>query len=214
MKERCLRILAGALVALASLAPAQVRAADETPAQGGGTEERLKTGDKLLYKVVEDPSNTPALEEVLVTPAGEAHFLVSRTHADIITMSVTNRTISEVRSELKRKLDQDFYQNATVTLRLKEQTVRSGQVLLFGSVRNSFVIIQPGEQKMLLEAILQAGPNEFANLKKVKLSRINPETGKLDMKTINVEDIKKNPTKDIPVIDGDRIEVPERGIVF
>lgn len=211
-------VLAGALslcsVTFAQKAPDPKTERAQAPVNAAAVEERLKTGDKLLYSVVEDPIKAPIQDDVLVNSRGEANFLVSRAYNELLTLNVAGKTLSQVQAELKEKLEANYYKQATVHLKLKEASMRSGQVLLFGSVRNSFVVIQPGEQKKLLEAVLQAGPNEFANLKKVKLSRIDPETGALDVKTINVEDIKKNPTKDIYVRDGDRIEIPERGIVF
>ena len=74
----------------------------------------------------------------------------------------------------------------------------------------------PSEQKMLSAAIIQLGYNEFADLKKVKLHRIDPATGENKTTTVDVKDILKtnDRSKDVILQDGDRVEVPERGFVF
>lgn len=204
------------LILLAALVspPAQAaeQKADASPSLS--VQVKLMPGSKLAYNIAQDPIKPQIPADILVNARGEAVFPVSGGYPETITLQAAGKTVEEVRTELKKILDSEFYNDADVSLNLKEQAARPGQVLLFGSVRNSFVLIQPGETKRIFEAILQAGPNEFANLKKVKLNRINPTTGKLETQIINVEAIKKDPTKDIQVFDGDRIEVPERGIVF
>jgi Spy/CpxP family protein refolding chaperone len=89
-----------------------------------------------------------------------------------------------------------------------------GKITITGAVRNNFVMLLPGEQKNLLETILQAGPGEMANLKKVKLMRVNSATGKTEVMFINVESIKKDPAKDVLMFDGDRLDLVEKNVLF
>jgi Spy/CpxP family protein refolding chaperone len=89
-----------------------------------------------------------------------------------------------------------------------------GRITITGPVRNNFVMLLPGEEKKLLETILQAGPSEMANLKKVKLMRVDSATGKTEVKVINVEAIKKDPAKDVLMFDGDRLDLVEKNVLF
>lgn len=91
----------------------------------------------------------------------------------------------------------------------------SHRIIVNGPVRNHSIGLMADERKLLSETILQASPSsEFANLKKVKLTRMNPATGKNTETIINVETIKNDPTKDLTLRDGDIIDIPERKILF
>ena len=167
-----------------------------------------------MYSVAEDPQAGSSGRIVMVDPSSNVHFPVSQGYAEEIQINANGKTIGEVRDELKKKLDATYYKNATVTLEPGPATIQPGQIVITGPVRNNFVPLLPGERKMLLETILQAGPSEFANLKKVKIMRINAVTGKVDEKIYDVEAIEKNPTKDVPVFSGDRINLIEKNILF
>ena len=73
----------------------------------------------------------------------------------------------------------------------------------------------PGETKTVFEGVYQVGLSEFANLKKVKLNRLNPQTKETESRVIDLEAVRKGDrAKDVPLQDGDRVEVPEKSIVF
>ncbi len=170
--------------------------------------------DKLAYSVAEDPAARATPISLMVDAGTNIHFPVSLAYPDEIVLNASGKTIPEIRQELKKKLDASFYKDATVTLERGAATIQPGQIVITGPVRNNFVPLLPGERKMLLETILQAGPSEFANLKKVKIMRINSVTGKVVETIIDVEAIEKNPTKDVPVFPGDRINLIEKNILF
>jgi Spy/CpxP family protein refolding chaperone len=94
--------------------------------------------------------------------------------------------------------------------RLRGPTLQPGKITITGAVTNNFVLLSPGEHKMLLETILQAGPTEFARLNKVRLFRLNPNSKHDETVVVDVEAIKQHPTQDIEVRDGDRIDIPKR----
>ena len=91
---------------------------------------------------------------------------------------------------------------------------RLGMVMFYGAVRGNFLQLGLGEQKTLFEGVYQVGVSEFSNLKKVKLNRVDPVSGKTEIKIINVEKVKQGDrSEDILLQDGDRIEVPEKTII-
>ncbi len=176
---------------------------------------RLNIQDKLLYSVREDPIRSADPDEVFVNAQGKAHFRVSAGFDDIVTLDAVGKTLTQLRDELHRRLLEKYYEQATIELKLKQSTERAGKVLLYGAVRSNFLQLLPGETKTIFEAVYQAGVTEYANLKKVKLSRLNSHTGQTDSWIINLEVIKKGDrTMDVQLLDGDRIEVPEKGLVF
>ncbi|MBU6401904.1 MAG: hypothetical protein KGS61_16430, partial [Verrucomicrobia bacterium] len=66
------------------------------------------------------------------------------------------------------------------------------------------------------QAILQKGYSDFANLKKVKVTRVDPITKKTSIHEINVKSLldKPDPAKDLILQDKDIVEVPEKGIAL
>jgi protein involved in polysaccharide export with SLBB domain len=171
-------------------------------------------GDKLIFSIAEDPQSGGLSRQTFVDPKFNVHFPVSQGFPDEIIINAKDKTFTQIQKELKQKLDATFYKNATVTLEPGAQALQPGQIVVTGPVRNNFVPLLPGEHKMLLETILQCGPSEFANLRKVKVMRINPVTGKMEDIFYNVEAIEKDPTKDVPVYDHDRINLIEKNILF
>ncbi len=170
----------------------------------------LSPMDRLLFRIVEDPVQAGA-ETVSVTPLQEIWFPVCRGSVEWIAIDARGKTLAQVKTELKTKLDADYYQNASIELRLQDRSQKSGQVIFWGAVRAFSIPLAPGEQKSIFEGVLEAQPTEWANLKKVRLQRINPVTKKPETpQIIDVEAIKKGDLKnDILLQDGDRIEIPE-----
>jgi protein involved in polysaccharide export with SLBB domain len=175
---------------------------------------RLNPGDKVTYGVAEDPNLGLEPMERMVDSQFNLHFPVSRNFSEEIVIHAENKSLTQIQHELKQQLEATYYKTATVTLLLGVQAVQPGKITITGPVRAYFVNLLPGQRLMLLETILQAGPSEFANLKKVKIMRIDPKTGKTESRIVNVDAIKKEPTKDEPVHDGDRIDIPEKNFFF
>jgi protein involved in polysaccharide export with SLBB domain len=88
---------------------------------------------------------------------------------------------------------------------------RVGQVTLSGAVLGKIVRLEPGKPKTLREALSEAGPTEFARLSRVRVDRVDPATGETKKFLIDIEAIEKGDrSKDLQLLDGDRIMVPER----
>ena len=211
MLKWLLLLLALGTVGIARL-PAQSNSvssaiADESP--------QLNPQDKLLYSIQEDPVKAATPEEVYVNAQGEIHFHVSKGADETLTINVQGKTLAAVQKELKGRLEVEYYHRATLDLKLKEQARRVGQVLFTGAVRGNFIQLLPGETKTIFEGVYQVGLSEFANLKKVKLNRRNPRTQKTESRVVDLEAIRKGDrSKDVPLQDGDRVEVPEKSVVF
>jgi len=192
------------------------RSQTNSPAPAGAEDSYLlNLQDKLIFSVQEDPVTAAAPEELFVNAQNVLHFRVSRGSDEMLTVNVRGKTLAQAKQEIKARLDADYYQNATIDLKLKEQTRRAGQVLFLGAVRGNVLPLIPDEPRTIFEGVFQVGVNEYANLKKVKLNRVNPQTGKSQTYVINLDAIKKGDrAQDMILQDGDRIEVPEKSIVF
>lgn len=181
-----------------------------------GDDFKLGVGDKLLYWIEDDPVKGAEPDTITVNALGNATFRVTRGSDLSITLNVAGRTLAETAAEIKRRLDADYYHDAKVKLELKETTPRFGQVLFIGrGTRGNMLQLMPGEDKRIFEAVFQVGVNEWANLRKVKLIRVDPATQKTETRIIDLEDIKKgNRANNIILQPGDIIDVPERTFNF
>jgi hypothetical protein len=170
--------------------------------------------DKFIFRIQEDPSKGG--EEMLtVSSLGEIRFPISRGAGEVITVSTRGKTLAEIKKELKQQLDAEYYQDATIFLRLQDQNVRPGKVYITGAIKQNIDLL-PGDPKSVFTALLQVGSNDFANLKRVKLWRLNPKTQKDEFQVIDVKSMLDGGTreKDVLLQDGDRIEVPEKSFIF
>lgn len=176
---------------------------------------RLAAADKLRYSIDEDPVQAASAAELVVTPLGDVSFQVSRGFDAIIVLNVRGKTLEEVKRELKTRLDAEYYRNAQVSLQLVSPSLRIGEAKFFKMVRGTVKLI-PGETKYVSDGILELNYNDFADLRRVKLFRLD-STNKLPR--IIVIDVKKvlekgDRSQDVILKDGDRIEVPEKGLSF
>ena len=169
---------------------------------------QLNPMDKLAVSIAQDPVAGRPIE-LSVSPLGDLIVPVSRCCEESVLLAVKGKTVEEVEKALKAKLETDFYQTATVQVRVIDPTRRKGQVLLRGAVRATSVQLDSGKPKTLWEALTEVGTSEFANLKKVKLDRVGPD-GKSQLTTHDIDAVDKGDrSKDIELRDGDRVTVPE-----
>ena len=177
---------------------------------------RLGPQDKITYRVEEDPIKTGQPEALTVSALGELELPVSRGYDERIIVQANGRNLTEIKAEIKAKLENGYYKQATVHLRLVNQSRRVGQVLFYGKMVRGAIELFPNEPKMLSAAIIQLGYSDFADLKRVKLHRIDPATGTNQTTTVDVKSILKtnDRSKDILLQDGDRVEVLERNFLL
>lgn len=166
-------------------------------------DKKLSAGDMVTLEIVEDkegglPRVVTAAGAIEVPPLGR--------------VPVAGKTTTEAAADIKRRLEADYYYHATVKLNIDRVVkVRAGTVTLSGQVRSA------GPQEMianeplrLSSAILRAGGfTEWANQKKVKLTR--QVKGAPQSTEHNVKEIleKGNENTDPVLQDGDRIFVPK-----
>lgn len=124
---------------------------------------RLKVGDNLFFRVVED--RDPAYE-LVVTGTGEVEFpYIGKVHA-------VGKTPMELAKMIKPTLEKDYYYTATVLITPGEQSGQ-GKIYLAGQVVN------PTPQEIPINEVLTAskavmnagGPTEIADLKNARVTR-------------------------------------------
>ncbi len=159
--------------------------------------------------------------QVRVSDGGEAIFPVTQGNPLYVKVSVRGKKIGDLRREVKQLLDADYYENATVRLELTAINRTGagmegfGKVMVYGEMQG-VVQLPEGEPKHISDAIISLGKSQFANLKAVRLHRLDPATGKTEIKVINVDKILRDGDRsnDIVLQDGDRIEVRPRTFNF
>ena len=177
---------------------------------------RLMPNDRLAFRIEEDPIKSADPTAVIVTPVGEIQFPVTRGSDLSVVVYARGKTINEVKSEIKSRLDADYYQNATVFLNLLNRNQEMGKVLFVGPAIKGTVPLRPGETKTLTEAIIMLGYSDFVNLKKVTVERMDPVTKQLSTIVVDVDAVMRlrDRSKDLILQDGDRVKTADKFISF
>ena len=175
----------------------------------------LTPGTEVSFQILEDKalSSTP----VIISDTGELEV----PGGFGLVLSVSGMTCANAEALVKNKLEGKFYKPGKATVQISIKSLpASGQkvskVQMSGTIgRQTPILFYASDPKKLSEAVLEAGPTRFSNLKKVKVTR----KGKDGNDTSEEYDVKSileggNSANDFPLQDGDRIFVPERGIVF
>lgn len=184
----------------------------------------LKPRDGFRFSVDEDPppvgGGVGSDTAVFISDGGEAMFPVSRTGTPYVKLSVAGKKIADIRKELKEKLDSEFYKDCTIHLDLVQvnrgaaSVDQTSRVTFYGEM-TGVVAITEGETLTISEAVLRVGRSEYADLRKVKIHRLDKETGREKvMPVVDVDKILKKGDRsgDIPLQGGDRVEVKEKGL--
>jgi polysaccharide export outer membrane protein len=168
-----------------------VQESGEPDLTGSGLGYRVQAGDPLIVSLrgITPPQN---LEYVV-----DADGTINMPYLGYIR--VVGMTSSEIEKEIHARYVPDYYRHATVTVLIPTQ--RSYYVK--GEVR------APGRFPYiagvtLLRAISgAAGPNDYANVKRIRIIR-----GDATMGPFNLNDIQNDPSRDVVVEPGDVIDVP------
>ncbi len=222
-----LRILLAVLLLGRTAVAFAAAATNSTPAVAtnaapGGVEEndnyRLSESDKLYYRNDQDPIDAAvdaAHATLVVNARGMLEVPVSRGFDLRLNIKAKGRTVGEVKREIKDKLEAEYYKTASITLYLESLSAKPGLVVFYGEVKGA-LLLPPGQPKYLSEAILEMKPNEYANLKKVKLQREDPVTKVVTPRIINVDAILSKGKKEDDVIlqDGDIVNISAKWINF
>ena len=166
---------------------------------------KLLPGDRVSFQILEDRTNAIPL---LVAESSELDIPY------IGRINVAGKTCKELASEVKMRLEQDYYYRATVIIGLDALAKVLGRVYVWGPVRAQGPIEIPANETFTVgKAILRAGGfGDFANKKEVKVVRKTPE-GNVTLKVNMVEVLEKGKTdQDIAVEPEDFIIVPQRAV--
>ena len=172
----------------------------------------LRANDRLQFRIAEDPVRGSSPMALSVNSVGEVGFPISRDSDVRITLQVRGKSLAQVRDEIAKKLVEDYYRRATVELTLGEKIVTPGKVQFFGEIQTVLQLSPDGPPLKLSDAILQARVPDFANLRRVKVHRLNAVTGQTTVIEVNVDAIIKDGQRDKDIIleDGDRVEVKQK----
>ena len=189
----------------------------ETPVGGATAEDggyELRAGDRVRYRIEEDPATGKEPLSVAVNSVGEASFPVSRDSDLRVTLRVRGQTLRQVKEQLRERLLADYYHRATVELALEEKVLTPGKVQFFGEMRGTVPLLPDFPPIYLSEQVLQMGVPDFADLRRVKIHRVDPTTQTPRVIEVDVRAILKGGerSKDVMLQDGDRVEVPQKWI--
>jgi polysaccharide export outer membrane protein len=171
---------------------------------------QLEPGDVISFQIIEDKK---PLINLAVTDSSELDVPY------IGRVAAGGKTCQQLATELKARLEKDYYYRATVIVGLDSVNKVRGQIYISGAIHNqgSFAIFF-NHDLTAGEAILQAGGFDlFADKKSIKVIRNGGAEGGgkkvLEINMVNV--LEKGKTEeDVILKPGDLIIVPERTFRF
>lgn len=167
---------------------------------------RLGSNDYVSFRVVEDRDNES--QRLRVNDNGELEVPY------IGLVPASGRTCKELAYAVKGLLEREYYYHATVILALDHVSEKSrGKVYVYGSVKGQGPQeIPPDEVYTVSKAIIRAGGfGDFADKKKIKLTRKSGETVVINLKRVIEEG---HTDEDVTVGPDDQIFVPQKLVNF
>jgi protein involved in polysaccharide export with SLBB domain len=167
---------------------------------------KLKAGDQLSYRVIEEQNTEPDL--LTVSPTGEVEVPLLGHYP------AAGKTCRELAMQLKPLLEKDYFYKATVIVAINAlSTAPIGKVYITGQVKEQGAIdIPPNEVFTVSKAILlDGGLADFADRRRVRLLHHNAD-GTTKTTIVDLKEIldRGHSEKDPVVQDGDTINVPQR----
>ena len=167
---------------------------------------RLGPNDFVSFRVVEDRDNES--QHLRVNDNGQLEVPY------IGLVQAAGKTSKELAYNVKAALEKEYYYHATVIMAVDHVSEKSrGKVYVYGSVKGQGPQeIPPDEAYTVSKAIIRAGGfGDFANKRKVKLTRKNGEAVTVDLKRV----IEQGRTdEDVAVQPDDQIYVPQKLVNF
>jgi polysaccharide export outer membrane protein len=163
---------------------------------------KLGSNDYVSFRVVEDRDNES--QRMRVNDNGELEVPY------IGLVPAEGRTCKELAYSIKALLEKEYYYHATVILAVDRISEKSrGRIYVYGSVRGQGPQeIPPDESYTVSKAVIRAGGfGDFANKRKVKLTRKNGQDFTIDLKRVIEEG---HTDEDIVLQPDDQIYVPQR----
>src|SRR3954462_6629436 len=163
---------------------------------------RLGANDYVSFRVVEDRDNES--QHLRVNDNGELEVPY------IGLVPASGRTCKELAHSVRSLLEREYYYHATVIIGVEHVSEKSrGQVYVYGSVKGQGPQEIPADETYTVsKAIIRAGGfGDFANKRKVKLTRKDGKSFIIDLKRV-IEEGRTD--EDLVLQPDDQINVPQR----
>src|ERR1700719_3583671 len=163
---------------------------------------KLGSNDFVSFRVVEDRDNDS--QRLRVNDNGELEVPY------IGLVSASGKTCRELAYTIKAALEKEYYYHATVILAVDKVSERArGKVYVYGAVKGQGPQEIPSDETYTVsKAIIRAGGfGDFANKRKVKLTRKNGQDVTIDLKRVIEEG---HTEEDVVLQPDDQIYVPQR----
>jgi protein involved in polysaccharide export with SLBB domain len=156
----------------------------------------------VSFRVVEDRDNES--QRLRVNDNGELEVPY------VGLVPAQGRTCRELANNIKSLLEREYYYHATVILAVDRVSEKSrGRIYVYGSVRGQGPQEIPADESYTVsKAVIRAGGfGDFANKRKVKLTRKNGQDVVVDLKRVIEEGHSE---EDVVLQPDDQIYVPQR----
>ena len=163
---------------------------------------KLGSNDYITFRVVEDRDNDS--QRLRVNDNGELEVPY------VGLVPARGKSCKELAYTIKSLLEKDYYYHATVILAVERISEKSrGRIYVYGSVKGQGPQeIPPDESYTVSKAIIKSGGfGDFANKRKVKLTRKNGQEFTVDLKRVIEEG---HTDEDLELQPDDQIYVPQR----
>jgi polysaccharide biosynthesis/export protein len=167
---------------------------------------KLGSNDYVSFRVVEDRDDES--QRLRINDNGELEVPY------IGLVPASGRSCKELAYAVKAALEREYYYHATVIIAVDHVSEKSrGKVYVYGSVKGQGPQeIPPDESYTVSKAIIRAGGfGDFADKKKIKLTRKNGETVTVNLKRV-IEEGRTD--EDVVVNPDDQIYVPQKLVNF
>jgi polysaccharide export outer membrane protein len=163
---------------------------------------RLGSNDYVSFRVVEDRDEES--QHLRVNDNGELEVPY------VGLVPAKGRTCHELAYAIKAALEKEYYYHATVILAIERVSEKSrGRIYVYGSVKGQGPQEIPADESYTVsKAIIRAGGfGDFANKRKVKVTRKNGQDFTIDLKRV-IEEGRTD--EDMVLQPDDQIYVPQR----
>jgi polysaccharide biosynthesis/export protein len=163
---------------------------------------KLGPNDFVSFRVVEDRDNDS--QRLRVNDSGELEVPY------VGLVPAQGKTCKELAFNIKSALEKEYYYHATVILAVDRVSEKSrGRIYVYGSVKSQGPQeVPPDESYTVSKAVIRAGGfGDFANKRKVKVTRKNGKDFTVDLKRVIEEG---HTEEDVVLQPDDQIYVPQR----
>ena len=167
---------------------------------------RLGSNDYVSFRVVEDRDNDS--QHLRINDGGELEVPY------VGLVQAAGKSCKELAYSIKAALEREYYYHATVIIAVDHISEKSrGKVYVYGSVKGQGPQEIPADESYTVsKAIIRAGGfGDFADKKKIKLTRKSGETVVVNLKRV-IEEGRTD--EDVVVRPDDQIYVPQKLVNF